>query len=61
MTTKSYTLAEVLAVAKTHPFYNPDIVYPADAETIESLRKAVTDQKAKPELQEQPLLEKKTL
>ncbi|KAJ6189765.1 hypothetical protein N7519_004673 [Penicillium mononematosum] len=61
MATKSYTLAEVLAVAKTHPFYNPDIVYPADAETIESLRKTVTDQKEKPRLQDQPLLEKKTL
>lgn len=61
MTTQSYSLAEVLAVAKTHPFYNPDIVYPADAETIQGLRKSAIDQKVKPELQDQPLLEKKTM
>ncbi|CAG8905882.1 unnamed protein product [Penicillium egyptiacum] len=61
MTMECYSLAEVLAVAKTHPFYNPAIAYPADTETIRSLRKAVTAQKENPELQEQPLLEKKTL
>ncbi|KAI3161985.1 hypothetical protein DTO039G3_8343 [Penicillium roqueforti] len=61
MATERYSLAEVLAVAKTHPFYNPDTVYPADAETIQNLRKTVTDQEAKAKFQEQPLLEKKTL
>ncbi|KAJ5823600.1 hypothetical protein N7447_005940 [Penicillium robsamsonii] len=61
MTTETYTLAEVLAVAKKHPFYNPEIVYPADEETIQKLRELVIDQNVIPEFQEQPLLGKKTL
>ncbi|KAK4940751.1 hypothetical protein LTR66_014882 [Elasticomyces elasticus] len=60
MATESYQLAEVLAVAEIHPFYNPDFVYPADTETIQRLRELI-DKKAKPALQEQPLLNKKTL
>ncbi|OQE42941.1 hypothetical protein PENCOP_c003G00376 [Penicillium coprophilum] len=61
MTTGSYSLAEVLAVARKHPFYNPEIAYPADEETIQRLREVVTDQNVKSELQKQPLLGKKTL
>ncbi|CAI7633957.1 unnamed protein product [Penicillium glandicola] len=60
MATESYQLAEVLAVAKIHPFYNPELVYPADAEMIQRLRESI-DKKVKPALQEQPLLNKKTL
>ncbi|KAJ5971873.1 uncharacterized protein N7479_001791 [Penicillium vulpinum] len=61
MATETYSLAEVLAVAKTHPFYNPEIAYPANAEAIHRLQQLVAEQNAKPELQEQPLLGKKTL
>ncbi|KAJ5712223.1 hypothetical protein N7493_008691 [Penicillium malachiteum] len=60
MATERYQLAEVLAVAKIHPFYNPDFVYPADTETIQRLRESI-DKNAKPALQEQPFLNKKTL
>ncbi|KAJ5435621.1 hypothetical protein N7445_006506 [Penicillium cf. griseofulvum] len=60
MATERYQLAEVLAVAKIHPFYNPDVDYPPDADTIQRLRELI-DQKANPALQEQPLLDKKTL
>jgi hypothetical protein len=60
MATERYQLADVLAVAKIHPFYNPDVDYPPDADTVRRLR-GLIDQKAKPALQEQPLLNKKTL
>ncbi|KAJ5503926.1 hypothetical protein N7463_006800 [Penicillium fimorum] len=61
MTIETYLLAEVLAIAKKHPFYNPEIAYPADEETIQKLRELVIDQNVKSEFQEQPLLRKKTL
>lgn len=60
MATERYQLADILAVAKFHPFYNPDSVYPADTETIEEIRKLI-DRQSKPTLQEQPLLTKKAL
>ncbi|KGO76099.1 hypothetical protein PITC_006420 [Penicillium italicum] len=60
MATERYQLADILAVAKTHPFYNSDVVYPADSETIQILRESV-DRNAKPAFHEQPLLSKKTL
>lgn len=60
MATERYQLAEVLAVAKIHPFYNPDVDYPPDTDTVQRLRELI-DQKANPALQEQPLLNKKTL
>ncbi|KAJ5598167.1 hypothetical protein N7537_008251 [Penicillium hordei] len=61
METGCYSLAELLAVAKTHPFYNTDIEYPADAVTIQKLRELVIDQKTQPNIQRQPLLDKRTL
>ncbi|CAG7952374.1 unnamed protein product [Penicillium salamii] len=60
MATARYQLADILAVAKVHPFYNPDSVYPADTEMIEKIRELI-DRQSKPVLQEQPLLTKKTL
>jgi hypothetical protein len=32
------SLAQVLAVAKIHPFYTRDVVYPPDAETVKVAR-----------------------
>ncbi|KAJ5087595.1 hypothetical protein N7456_011211 [Penicillium angulare] len=61
MSTESYSLAEILAVAKTHPFYNPDITYPVTADEIQEICKSVVEKEANSNLQDQPLLEKKTL
>ncbi|KAI9035029.1 uncharacterized protein KD926_004703 [Aspergillus affinis] len=36
MARKTFPLAEILAVAKIHPFYNPSVVYPPDQEKIQS-------------------------
>lgn len=60
MAKERYQLADILAVAKVHPFYNPDSVYPADTETIEKTRESI-DRELNPVLQEQPLLTKKAL
>ncbi|KAJ5650761.1 uncharacterized protein N7484_004484 [Penicillium longicatenatum] len=60
MPTETYSLAEVLAVAKTHPFYNPDVQYPADAKAIQRIRELVNEQPAL-NLQDQPLLTKNIL
>ncbi|KAJ5318120.1 hypothetical protein PENANT_c043G01237 [Penicillium antarcticum] len=38
MSTEPYLLSEVLAVARRHPFYFPDIVYPPSAEDVKSAR-----------------------
>ncbi|KAJ5273187.1 hypothetical protein N7478_008312 [Penicillium angulare] len=61
MSTESYSLAEILAVAKTHPFYNADVTYPGTAAEIQEIRHSVVDKEVQPDLREQPLLEKKTL
>ncbi|KAJ5644201.1 uncharacterized protein N7484_006708 [Penicillium longicatenatum] len=61
MAAEWYSLAEVLAVAKSHPFYNPDILYPANADSVQASRNSVIGHETEPKLQEQPLLEKKTL
>ncbi|KAJ5750751.1 hypothetical protein N7533_007779 [Penicillium manginii] len=60
MATERYRLTDVLAVAKVHPFYNPDAVYPADAEAIQGLQE-LTDQNTNTTLQQQPFLNKKIL
>lgn len=60
MATKRYQLADILAVAKVHPFYNPDSVYPADTEKIKEIRELI-DRQSEPVLQDQPLLTKKAL
>ncbi|KAJ5608760.1 hypothetical protein N7528_009327 [Penicillium herquei] len=58
MAPERYQLADILAVAKFHPFYNADAVYPADTERIEGIRESI-DRQSAPVLQEQPLLLKK--
>lgn len=60
MATGSYSLAEVLEVARIHPFYNPGIVYPPDIGTIQRLQESI-GAKAEPPLHEQQLLTKKAL
>ncbi|PKY05710.1 hypothetical protein P168DRAFT_341261 [Aspergillus campestris IBT 28561] len=55
-----YTLAEVLAVAQIHPFYNEKVQYPPDTEAIQQARLrtiGATDVN----LHKQPLLHKKAL
>ncbi|KAJ5644425.1 hypothetical protein N7507_010436 [Penicillium longicatenatum] len=61
MAAERYSLAEVLAVAKSNIFYNPDILYPANTDGVQASRNSVIGHEAEPKLQEQPLLEKKTL
>jgi phenylacetate-coenzyme A ligase PaaK-like adenylate-forming protein len=39
----SYTLADVLAVADIHPFYDPDVQYPPDATIVQQARDRATE------------------
>ncbi|TGO44720.1 hypothetical protein BCON_0471g00040 [Botryotinia convoluta] len=61
MATGRYSLAEVLAVAENHPFYNEGILYPADLKTVMKLQESTFSKEKRADLQEQPLLDKKTL
>ncbi|KAI9646630.1 hypothetical protein NHQ30_004626 [Ciborinia camelliae] len=61
MTIGTYSLQEVLAVAGNHPFYNENVLYPGNSEQIRNLQELVINQKKKPDLQQLPLLDKKTL
>ncbi|QLI72200.1 uncharacterized protein G6M90_00g081810 [Metarhizium brunneum] len=61
MAPENYTLSDVLAVAKSHPFYDQDIQYPPDSETIEKLREQSREQPESDGLKLQPLLRKKDL
>ncbi|KAF7958172.1 hypothetical protein EAE96_003733 [Botrytis aclada] len=61
MATETYSLAEILAVAKNHPFYNENILYPADSKTVAKLQETAFSKEKKGNLQEQPLLDKKIL
>ncbi|KAF5135113.1 hypothetical protein E5D57_005757 [Metarhizium anisopliae] len=61
MAPENYTLSDVLAVAKSHPFYDQDVQYPPDSETIEKLREQSREQPESDGLKLQPLLRKKDL
>ncbi|KAG8413869.1 hypothetical protein J3459_012489 [Metarhizium acridum] len=61
MALENYTLSDVLAVAKSHPFYDRDVQYPADSETIQKLREDSREQLTRASLKLQPLLRKKDL
>ncbi|KAI0150531.1 hypothetical protein GGR57DRAFT_493058 [Xylariaceae sp. FL1272] len=52
----AYSVADVLAVAKLHPFYNSDVQYPPDTETIHRAREMVVQTQADSLLQTQPFL-----
>ena len=59
-TSSSYSLADVLAVAKIHPFYS-DAQYPPDEETIQRLGEQTSLSPTPPDLKGQPLIQKKDL
>jgi hypothetical protein len=61
MANERYSLAEVMAIAKLHPFYNEDIRYPPNQDEISTLRQLGIDQKKEYNIQHQQLLLKKTL
>lgn len=62
MELESYSLAEVLAVASIHPFYNSTVEYPPDAGAILEAQVQAAEQTAgTPGLRLQPLLWKKDL
>ncbi|KAL4798671.1 hypothetical protein BDV19DRAFT_11147 [Aspergillus venezuelensis] len=52
-----YSLSEVLAIARIHPFYNENIQYPPDASAIQTTLSNLTSY----DLLAQPLLEKKSI
>ncbi|KAI0487214.1 hypothetical protein F4859DRAFT_247289 [Xylaria cf. heliscus] len=56
-----YPLQDILAIARIHPFYNPEREYPPDAYTIQDARKWATEQSAEEELKAFPLIWKKDL
>lgn len=56
-----YSLAEVLAVAKLHPFYNPEAVYPPDPLAIEKACRSISADVQASELASLPLLTKDRL
>lgn len=58
--TNGINVPKAIAVAKIHPFYNPDVIYPPNNETVERIR-GLIDRKEEPSLQKQPLLEKREL
>lgn len=61
MATRTYSLAEVLAVAENHPFYNESILYPADSKTVTKLQESAISKAKEINFQQQPLLDKKVL
>ncbi|KAK7215778.1 hypothetical protein V2G26_003781 [Clonostachys chloroleuca] len=58
---KTFSLEEVLAVAKRHPFYSPSVQYPPDKDAILAIREQVAAQPQPPNLLSQPLLWKSSL
>lgn len=61
MSSELYSLAEVLAVAKVHPFYVPEIQYPPKPETVKTIREDAKNGAAKATLGSHKLLYKKDL
>ncbi|KAF7904799.1 hypothetical protein EAF00_002133 [Botryotinia globosa] len=57
----TYSLAEVLAVAKNHPFYNENVLYPADSQTVTKFQDSARSKEKELDFQQQPLLDKKIL
>jgi hypothetical protein len=56
-----YSSRDVVAVSKVHPFYTSDIKYPPDVDTIETVRKAASQDHDGHQLEDQPLLWKSRL
>lgn len=57
----NYSLADVLSVAKIHPFYVTDVQYPPDPRTIQASREQAAKEPTEANLRAQPLLRKKDL
>ncbi|KAH8651137.1 hypothetical protein BX600DRAFT_473134 [Xylariales sp. PMI_506] len=61
VSTFGFSIPEVIAVAKIHPFYAPSIQYPPDSKDIQSARDEAAGEPTKFDLKVQPLLRKKDL
>ncbi|KAI1424750.1 hypothetical protein F5Y12DRAFT_750787 [Xylaria sp. FL1777] len=61
MDTDVYSLQDVLAIAKIHPFYNQETKYPPDACAVRAARKRVAEQEVEVDLKLFPLLWKNDL
>ncbi|RAK79539.1 uncharacterized protein BO72DRAFT_400293 [Aspergillus fijiensis CBS 313.89] len=64
MTTKNFPLSDVLAVAKIHPFYNSDVLYPPGPEQIRAIVQSGVSQSRQTtssSLESLPLTTKKNL
>lgn len=57
----NHSLAEVLAVAKIHPFYVPSVQYPPDSHRVRAIKEQVAREPTEADLRAQPLLRKKDL
>ncbi|AEO56071.1 hypothetical protein MYCTH_2300559 [Thermothelomyces thermophilus ATCC 42464] len=57
----AYSLNEVLAVARIHPFYNPAVQYPPDEEGIRAVLESAAKEQSAPDLGRVPLTTKKDL
>lgn len=61
MSSDPYLLAEVLAVAKNHPFYVPEVNYPPDATALKKIQDCAKQKIERANLSSQKLLRKKDL
>ena len=58
---ESYSLAEVLAVADIHPFYNSEVQYPPQPDAIQHARESATKTATEVNLHTRPMVTKKDL
>lgn len=56
-----FTLADILAIAKIHPFYDSTVKYPPDADTIRTAREKASEDTTELDLKSQPVLWRNTL
>lgn len=61
MLPESYRLAEVLAVANIHPFYNSKFQYPPESNAIQHARQSATKTATEVDLRIRPMVTKKDL
>jgi hypothetical protein len=56
-----FSLADILAIAKIHPFYASDVKYPPDADTIQMVRERLSQGNVETNLTTQAVLWRSTL
>ncbi|KFA72015.1 hypothetical protein S40288_07661 [Stachybotrys chartarum IBT 40288] len=56
-----YSMADILAIARIHPFYDPDVLYPPDAATIRAIRELASKNPDAINFETQPFLWKSQL